>query len=274
MKRIEAVLMEIRELDRDACLLTFQCPALPRKPSPGQFFMVKLMVPGFPLFGRPLAVLDYREKGDHGELIFLVKTVGAGTALLCAAREGHTALLVGPAGNHFPAIKPGQAALFVAGGTGIAAFYYLLQSRVASGDAQADPLPVLLYGARNRASLYCQDELEQMPVEMRASTEDGSRGTKGLVTALLEEALASHRFGKDAAIHVCGPDNMMKAVTRICVEHTLDPYLSLETRMACGIGVCNGCAIAVDRKGEKSFERVCHEGPVYPARVLPEFLES
>jgi dihydroorotate dehydrogenase electron transfer subunit len=234
--------------------------------------MVKLLVPGFPLFGRALAVLDYREAGETAELGFLVKRVGTGTEMLCHAEAGMEAMLTGPAGNFFPALEPGKPVIFVAGGTGLAAFYYWLNGY--GGIEDASERLLVLYGARDRSCLYLHDTMEGLSVPCLISTDDGSAGRKGFVSDLLAEQFAKPDFREETVVYACGPDPMMKVVARMCAERDVLCYLSLEVRMACGIGVCNGCAVEVERKEGRRFERVCYEGPVYPAHVLPLFIDD
>jgi dihydroorotate dehydrogenase electron transfer subunit len=261
MDRIEAPLVRIDHQSGDTSVITFSVPGTDRKPRPGQFYMIKVLAGGFPLFGRALAVLDLT---DDGELSFLVKEVGSGTAMMRAMKPGDKALLVGPAGNWFPPVQ-GKPVLFVAGGTGVAAFHYLLKEEVPEND------PVLLFGAQTRESLYLKSALEQLPATVKVSTDDGSEGFKGFVSELMRTHLEETKPASDTVVYCCGPDPMMKAVAGVCRQAELTAYLSLETRMACGIGVCNGCAVEVVRNGKKGFERVCHEGPVFPAHLLPAF---
>lgn len=261
MDRIEAPLVGIDHESGDTSVITFAVPGPQKKPRPGQFYMVKLLSGGFPLFGRALAVLDLT---DNGELSFLVKEVGSGTAMLRAMQPGDEAMLVGPAGNGFPSPE-GKPALLVAGGTGVAAFHYMLKEQAPGGD------PVLLFGAQNRESLYLRRSLENLPVAVKVSTDDGSEGYQGFVSELLSAHLEETGASAETVVYCCGPDPMMKAVAHECQRAGLLAYLSLETRMACGIGVCNGCAVEVVRNGKQAFERVCHEGPVFPAHLLPAF---
>ena len=265
MMRSEVELVRNERVGPDGSLLTFRGPLPEKAPLPGQFYMVKLMDPGFPLFGRALAVLDAEGTGATGEVSFLLKAVGRGTGRLREAPVGSSAMLVGPAGTVFPKLDADRPSVFVAGGTGLAGFHYLLKR---FRDRLSGTEPLLLYGARDAASLYLADRLERLPVGVRFSTEDGSAGRRGLVTTLLEEALKDM---ENPLIFACGPDGMMKAVSRIGRDRGAETILSLETRMACGIGVCNGCAVSVLRDGKAGFERVCHEGPVFDARLLPEF---
>lgn len=273
MERIIAQLARVEAEGNDGRLLTFEIPPLKRAPFAGQFFMIKLLDPGFPLFGRALAVMKYAANSSSAEVGFLVKAMGRGTSMMLEAEPGEQALLVGPSGNSFPSLEPGRPQILVAGGTGVAAFHYLLTSPALRGPLEKNR-PKLLYGARDASTLYLLDALKQSPADMRIATEDGSAGRKGLVTALLEEVIDEGGLRADTRVFVCGPDPMMKAVSCLCRKAGLTAYLSLEVRMACGFGVCNGCAVEVVRQERRAFERVCFEGPVFPAHLLPDFWEG
>lgn len=270
MNRYEAQLLSNEPEGADATVLTFQIQRLAAPPQPGQFFMVKLLVGGFPLFGRALAVLDYDEASGPPRIRFMVKAVGQGTELMCMAEPGTQALLVGPAGNAFPALDRDRPYLFVAGGTGVAAFYYWFHSSDRADDGN-DGNRLLLYGARNRSCLYLHERIQELPIDMRISTDDGSLGDKGFVTGLLSNEFDSPDFSPRTEVLACGPDPMMKAVAALCREKQVPLHLSLEVRMACGFGVCNGCAVEVVMNGQRTFQRVCHDGPVFPAHLLPSF---
>lgn len=271
--RFETQLVETVPVGPGARILTFKIPALARPPLPGQFFMVKILDAGFPLFGRAFSVFDYRDDGKNGTLEFLVQTVGQGTEILNAAAPGAPALLVGPAGRGFAPPREGAEHILVGGGTGIAPLHHLMHelSRQGRGDA---PLR-LIYGARDKAMLFAHDRFGDLGYRIDFCTEDGSLGEAGMVDAPLRRNLDDEGQGADRVIYSCGPDPMMRAVARIGVERSITTYLSLETRMACGTGICNGCAVSVEiRAGDPSslkYLRVCHEGPVFDALRLPEF---
>jgi len=252
-------------------VLTFSIPALPLDPRPGQFFMVKDLDPAFPLFPRALAVLDYRRSADEAELSFLCQAVGRGTTILNEARPGSRTVLIGPAGNGFPDLPSGKELILVGGGTGVAAFHLLMKQRQES-ERNGTGLE-LLHGARDAASLYLHDRFSSFSFPVKVSTEDGSAGTCGMVDKLLLETLSAGD-GKNRVIFTCGPDPMMRVVACTGQRFGVETFVSLETRMACGVGVCNGCAVWVERDGQVEYQRACHEGPVFPASILPEFRET
>jgi dihydroorotate dehydrogenase electron transfer subunit len=236
--------------------------ALPDWPgnAPGQFVMLSPGERGSaprcdPLLPRPMAVYRARAVEGETELEILFKVHGRGTALLADVEPGSRVGVVGPLGTPFPDPPPGARALIVAGGTGIASVYELAQrlheSRV--------PVRVLL-GARTAGDLMGEADFAACGVPLAVATEDGSRGERGLVTRLLEGVLAS---AGGAVVYACGPTAMMAATAEIAERHGLDCWVSLENPMACGFGVCLGCAAPLRGGG---FALVCRDGPVLPAR--------
>jgi dihydroorotate dehydrogenase electron transfer subunit len=223
---------------------------------PGQFVMLspgaRSGVPRFdPLLPRPMAV--YRERGDEIEI--LLKIHGRGTALLAEMLAGQTLRVVGPLGSGFELPPPGEQAVIVAGGTGIASVLGL----AAGCAARAGSAPVVLLGARSADDLMGEADFAPLGVDLRVATEDGSRGERGLVTALLETALGASAKQR---VYVCGPTPMMARVAAIAAARGLPCVASLENPMACGFGVCLGCAAPLREGG---YELVCRDGPVFDA---------
>jgi len=120
----------------------------------------------------------------------------------------------------------------------------------------------MIYGARSAHELPLLDWFEQHAKHVEVTTDDGSAGTKGLVTLPLARILSERR---KLHLYACGPNPMLKAVARLAVEAGVPCDLSLEAPMACGFGVCLGCVVPVKEGNETRFERVCVEGPVMPA---------
>jgi dihydroorotate dehydrogenase electron transfer subunit len=231
--------------------------------APGQFAMLSPGATGAatrfdPLLPRPMAV--YRAKPEPGgaAVEILYKVSGRGTQLLAEARHGERVRLVGPLGLGFALPAPGQRALLIGGGTGIASLHDLAAAARARG-----PVVVLL-GARSAGDLMGCEDFAALGVELRLATEDGSAGRTGLVTTLLEEALAEPGAGDDL-VYACGPTPMMRAAAALAAARGRRCIVSLENRMACGFGVCLGCA--VPRAGG-GFALVCRDGPVLAAETV------
>lgn len=231
--------------------------------APGQFAMLSPGALGTatrfdPLLPRPMAVYRATPEPGGAAVEILYKVTGRGTRLLADARPGDRIRLVGPLGAGFPLPAPGQRALLVGGGTGIASLYELAAAARARG-----PVGVLL-GARSAGDLMGRADFAALGVELRVATEDGSAGARGLVTALLEAALDEPGAGDDLVV-ACGPTGMMRRAAEIAAARGRRCVVSLENRMACGFGVCLGCA--VPRAGG-GFALVCRDGPVLEAAAL------
>jgi NAD(P)H-flavin reductase len=231
-------------------------------PRAGQFFMVKPARTGV-FLGRPVSVFE----GGSGKLTFVVAEKGAGTGAICAMRPGEAAELIGPLGNIFADFLPGNMAgrpvAVVSGGIGVApiamfarelrrdSIGHTVFAGFKSGDAIIDPLRGFTTekGAVRGESGGCF--AGNVPVII---TEDGSLGEKGLVTDFLVPA-------HYAAVFACGPLPMLRAVHRLCAASGVPCSVSMETRMACGVGACLGCRIST-KKGNR---RCCKDGPVFDA---------
>jgi dihydroorotate dehydrogenase electron transfer subunit len=233
--------------------------------APGQFAMLS---PGAlsqaqrsdPLLPRPMAIYRAAQDSDGARVEVLYKVAGRGTALLAEALPGQLIRFVGPLGRGFPAPEPGERALLVAGGTGIASVYELARLL----GAERRPVRVLL-GARSADDLMGVADFEALGgagVELRVATEDGTTGSQGLVTALLEQ---SFREEGAARVYACGPTQMMRRCAEIAAAAGAGCVVSLENHMACGFGVCLGCAAPLAAGG---FALVCRDGPMFDARAV------
>jgi dihydroorotate dehydrogenase electron transfer subunit len=247
-------------LNPDHFLLTLECPAIAREARAGQFVMLRTR-PGFePLLRRPMSVCRVLP-GRRGRIQILYKVVGEGTRYLSQLRVGARVPTLGPLGNGFRLPAEDTMPLLVSGGVGIAIFPFLVDSLRAARRAT----PLLVYGARSRRDLVALDFFRRTRVPVRLATEDGSAGTKGFVTRILEPLL-SRRRDRGLEIFACGPTPMLKAVGAMAVAAGVPCQLALESQMPCGIGVCLGCVTRcpADERGP-IFRRVCTEGPVFRA---------
>jgi len=160
----------------------------------------------------------------------------------------------------------------VAGGVGVAPLVFLARAfddaRRTALQAPVSPAPdrpIALYGGRTHADLPLVQELGDM-TDLRVSTEDGSRGTAGRVTVLLQQVLAElGASGQKAKVYTCGPDAMMAAVVKLCEAHDVACEVSLETPMACGYGVCLGCPV---KRTAGGYLYACMDGPCIDAAAI------
>ena len=121
----------------------------------------------------------------------------------------------------------------------------------------------MLLGARSAADLMGRDDFAALDVALDVATEDGSAGRRGLVTELLEDRLAE---SPGARVYACGPTAMMRRAAELAAARGARCHVSLENRMACGFGICLGCA--VPSAAHEGFDLVCREGPVFDATSL------
>jgi dihydroorotate dehydrogenase electron transfer subunit len=250
--------------------LRFHCPSMARRILPGQFLMLRLADCNDPLIGRPLAVYDVvlGEDGAPAELdvVYLVK--GKLTSRLEHIVTGEMLEVWGPLGNGFstPAC---EHLVMVAGGIGQTPFLTLAKEYLGLqvfGDPPRQTTKAgqvtFCYGAQTSALLAGVVDFEKTGARVELATEDGSRGHAGYVTAVLERILKENSTG--VRIACCGPEAMMEVVAEIAGRHHVPCQVSLETPMACGIGICFTCVAKVaDEDGEWDYKRTCVEGPVF-----------
>lgn len=223
---------------------------------PGQFVMIRGAWGRDPLLPRAFSLMSVA--GAAGTADVLAKTVGRGTALLERTLPGAEVDVLGPLGTSFPAPDAECVDLLVAGGVGLPPLY--MQGELAAAQKLVARSEIL-YGGRGTKDLVLLEEMKSMGLALHLTTEDGTVGTKGLVTRVVEARLDAHR-GKRVRVMGCGPNAMLWAVARIAREREIPCFISLEENMACGIGVCLGCAIPAR---SRPYRYVCSNGPVFDA---------
>jgi dihydroorotate dehydrogenase electron transfer subunit len=279
-ERVVATVARHERVARGTFVTRLECPAIARQIRPGQFFMVRAPRRDDPLLGRPFALLDVatNEAGEIDAIEFGYVVVGKLTALLAGAAVGDEFEVWGPLGNGFPTPAGGHLML-VAGGIGQTPFLAVAREargRHVYGDpprALATPPErvTLCYGVKSEDLIACVERFEAAGVEVRLTTDDGSKGRYGFVTELLKEAIASGVDRPDE-VFCCGPEPMMARVGETCTENGVPCWLSLESPMACGFGACFSCVVRVrtDEEPGWDYRRSCVEGPVFRAdRLLP-----
>jgi len=233
--------------------------------SPGQFVMLRVTDSLDPLLRRPFGIYDIINAAGKAGLIgtgieLLYKVVGRGTRILSLKKPGECVDVLGPLGNGWPLpllSGKNKKVIMTGGGMGIAPLY-LLSKKIKTG--------VLLFGAKHGSEAGLTKAFKGHKI--RIAAEDGSAGKKGMVTALLKDEL-----GPDSVVCACGPVGMLKAVAAIAKDADVDCYVSLESSMACGIGVCLGCAVksgapAITTAANKGYKMVCSDGPVFLSRDI------
>lgn len=234
------------------------CPYITQNIIPGQFIQVRLSRQlSDPLLCRPFAV--YRINDDIINILF--KVVGKGTRFLSEKAVGDKLDITGPLGNGFPLRDDFETALLIAGGMGVAALFQLAVEF-------AHHKVIAMLGACSQDRLLGRDDLLSLGVDVHIATDDGSCGYKGMVSELFGELLSKESLSS-CRIFSCGPKPMLKAVAQIAKENNIPAYVSLEERMACGIGACMGCACeVVSPDGNIQYKMVCSDGPVFNSQEI------
>lgn len=247
-----SLIEEARSLGNGYHLLKIASPRVAEAAKPGHFVMVRVL-PGLdPLLRRPLGILDSRPP----YIWLYYQVLGGGTRLLAGRRPGDALEILGPLGNTFPEL-PGQRVLLIAGGRGIVPLFHYARAYGERRDL------LLLYGGRSKADLPLLERIRSLTLQrLVVFSEDASVGQKGRVSDGLDPILLEE---KPQATLSCGPEAMLAALAAKLKGYPTRDLVSLEARMACGFGVCQGCAV---RAVDGSFRRVCDEGPVFPLEEM------
>lgn len=232
-------------------VLGFRSPNLSANIEPGQFVNIKVDDSRSPLLRRPFSV--YRVISDVVQIIFNV--VGTGTRILSEKRPGEMLDVIGPLGRPFAVKSRYETALLVAGGLGVAPLPMITDAIGGKRDIAT------FLGARTKNQLVCTSL-----TNVHIATDDGSEGFHGTVVDLLRQELSRYRF-PNPRMFACGPNAMLNSLNKLAAEYGIPCEVSLESAMACGIGICQGCPVA--RVGqEKKYSLVCKEGPVFDSQTI------
>lgn len=274
--QVRVRIVENVRVARDTYRVRFECPEIARLVLPGQFLMLRLSGLNDPLLGRPLAlydtVCDSVDAPISIDIVYL--TVGKMTRRLAQCVAGDELDVWGPLGNGFPAIET-EHLIMVAGGIGQTPFLALGQEFLGkrkygapSRGLRSAGQATLCYGVRSADYLAGVSDFERAGIDVRLSSDDGSIGHHGFVTKVLGQILAE-TADADRTVVCCGPEPMMHAVAALCECEKAPCFASLETPMACGIGICFSCVTRVRQPdGTWDYKRTCVEGPIFDARKI------
>lgn len=239
-------------------ILELKAPALAAAASPGQFVHLRPADGIDPLWRRPFSI--HRVNRRRGSILLSYRRIGKGTSLLAQRTTGDTIDLLGPLGRPFDFEGGFTTAVVVAGGLGAAPVPFLLDALRRKGSKA-----VVLWGVRSKAELYCLDALHGRNNSIHIATEDGSEGFHGRVTDLFSRLAGEYAPGSGFRGFACGPMPMLKALQPLAAASGFSWQASLEERMACGIGVCQGCVV---RLKNRQYKTVCADGPVFDLAEL------
>lgn len=248
--KMTAIVESQQQLTEDIFSMWIQAAPIAQEACPGQFVSVYCQ-DGSKLLPRPISLCEVDK--ERGAIRLVYRVVGGGTKEFSRYQQGDSIEVMGPLGNGFPLIH--KKAFLIGGGIGIPPMLEL--SKHLKGENQ------IILGYRDVRFL---DEELAAHGKVVIATEDGSAGTKGNVLDAIREN------GLDAeVIYACGPTPMLRAIKQYAMENQIECYLSLEERMACGVGACLGCVCKskdVDHHSHVHNKRVCKDGPVFRAEEV------
>ena len=250
-KKEDAVILSQERIAQDIYSMWIRTEAA-QTAVPGQFLSMYTN-DGSKLLPRPISICEINRTDGSLRVVYRVTGRHTGTELFSRMQEGDTIPVIGPLGNGFSYEKAqGKRAFLIGGGIGVPPILELAKQM------KCDKKQIIV-GYRDRET-FLKDEFEQNG-EVYISTEDGSVGTKGNVM----DAIRENALGADI-IYACGPTPMLRAVKAYAEENGIECYISLEERMACGIGACLACVCKSkerDHHTNVNNKRICKDGPVF-----------
>lgn len=252
-----ARVMANKQLFGPLWLMELRCPSVAANIMPGQFVHLEIPDRQACVLRRPFSIFDRDE--EAGSIEILYQAVGEGTRAMCSWQPGLETRMIGCIGRPWEVPYDARRVLLVGGGVGAAPLNLLCQELI-EGGAEVD----VILGAQTEGALVCRARYERTcGREPACSTDDGTYGREGFATVLVEEALeraAEEGRPYDFAA-VCGPEPLMRAASRLLMDAGVRCQVSLERRMACGVGACLSCVVET-ASGKK---RACVDGPVFDA---------
>ncbi len=245
-----------KRVAKNTFFMGFRSEPMANAAGPGQFVMVQVRRGIDPLLRRPFSICGT----NKDVVLILYRVVGEGTRILSKRNTGDTIQVLGPLGRGFEPPDEDVRPILVAGGMGIAPLLFL-SLRLNRKDQR------FLAGYGGSEEVVPIDQLGIVGLSPDLATEDGSMGFHGRVTELLKENIPASE-GEACAVLACGPHPMLKAVKEMATAHRIPCQVSLESRMACGLGACQGCAVKKASGSGITYAHVCRDGPVFDAETL------
>ncbi len=255
MKQEKAAVLEHQNFQGEYRILRLAAPEIGPQVRPGQFIHLQIPGMGDRILRRPFSI--YKASGEGVSILY--KPVGRGTEAMIPLRPGAPVDLIGPLGNGYPELGKGRTPVLVAGGYGNAALFLKAKELPLKG--------VAFFGGRTAQDILCVEEFKALGWDVRPTTDDGSLGTKGLVTAAFDPWL-EQQDANTLELFVCGPNPMLKAMGDRAMAHGFTAWLSLDKNMACGVGACLTCVIRRKTADGWEWARCCKDGPVFESREI------
>ena len=240
------------EIGKNIFDFTIHCPEIAKEAVAGQFVHIK--VEGF-FLRRPISICEIDKTQGTIRIVFEIK--GDGTKSLSELEETAKMDVIGPLGNNFTLLDKSKKIIVVGGGIGVPP---MLETAKPYGENAT-----AIIGFRNSDAVVLKDDFVKYGSDVMLCTDDGSEGIHGYVTTALEQRLAK---GTADIIYACGPEPMLKGIAKIAKENGIRCEISMEERMACGVGACLVCACKTVKDGEEIFSHVCKDGPIFSNEQL------
>ncbi len=245
-KQGKYIIAEKRAIARGVFDLTVDCPEIAALAEPGQFAQVA--ADGF-FLRRPISICDIDKQNGTIRLVFEVR--GKGTEKLSDLQKGGLIDIIAPLGHGFTVLD-GKKAVCVGGGIGTPPMLGIAKKY--GGNAE------VISGFRTAGIAILQEDFAAAGCKTTLCTDDGTAGVHGFVTSPLEERL---KTDKPDIVYACGPMPMLKGIANLCKQYGVQCEVSLEQRMACGVGACLVCVCRTVKNGEQLLSHVCKDGPVF-----------
>lgn len=255
---IKAKLIVKEELKPGIIKFSVQADEIVKTAKPGNFIEIRVNNDIEPFLRRPISI--YNMDKEKGILEFIFQVKGKGTTILSKRNEGELIDIVGPLGYGTFKYSNYENLAIIGGGIGVFPLYELAKN------AKSENKKVNTYlGFRNKDLVVLENEFKQVSNKLTITTDDGSYSQKGFAIDFLKQDIEA---GKIDSIYACGPLPMLRAVRKLTIEKNIPCQISLEERMACGLGVCLGCAVktANSPKEAPEYWHVCKGGPVFQAK--------
>jgi len=257
---IKVKILSGKEVAPNIYLMKLKAPEIAQDALSGQFIHIKCSKDNYPLLRRPFSI--HRIDKEKGEIYILFQVVGEGTKLLSQMVIGDDLDIMGPIGNGFDIYPEIRKIMIVGGGIGVAPLLALCEESIRQGKEVR-----VLMGALRKELVIGEESFKILGAKVDVATDDGSYKHKGLVTDLLERIIKEGWLADQ--IFACGPKPMLKKISEIALQANINYQVSMEERMACGIGACLGCVCKIKTKDKKEdkvkyeYKRVCVDGPVF-----------
>ena len=257
MKILSGEIISNERYGKDLYKIEVFSPYICKNGGAGQFVSVKCSPQGVldPFLRRPFSIYDIEEKFNVFSIFYLIR--GKGTKFLSNQKKGDNLDFVGPLGKSIDIYNDtSKKFLLVGGGIGIAPLYLLAKFLLKEKKSV-----FFVAGFKDNNFIGWGRDLTRLKINYKIFTEDGSWGEIGLATDFVKENIGKYSSYK---IYCCGPKNMLIKMQDILDGKNIVAAALLEERMACGVGVCKGCAVKIkDKKQKFIYKSVCKDGPVF-----------